>query len=151
MIMNFYLQVATVILCLAIVSACTPTRMLENNGASQSPPSSVDEALSIKDLVVSMSPYSYHECSTQEASEWLKNVEIERIAFRGSVCDSIVYGGDGCAGKTRFYLSRAAGKFWEQYYAWEPGSSDRLAEYNVVGSGLSFVSSTTTSPPIPDK
>jgi hypothetical protein len=124
--------------------------MPENNGTSQSPPSPVDEALSIKDLIASLSPYSYHECSTQEASRWLKNVEIERVEYRGSVCDSIVYGGDGCAGKTQFYLDRTKGKFWEQSYAWEPGSSDRLTEYNLVDGGLSFVSSTITSAPIPD-
>jgi hypothetical protein len=125
--------------------------MQERNNPPQTSPTSVNESVSIKSLIASLPPYSFHECSTEEANQWLNGTAIEKIRFRGAICDSVTYGGDGCAGKTRFYFDSMTNKFWAHQFAWEPGSSDQLTEYDVVGGKLFFVSTTSTSKPIPDE
>jgi len=149
LLMNETIRLATSAFCILLACSCTATRTHGRDETARRTESQVRESLSIKDLIASLPPYSYHEGSIEGAQKWLRNVTIERTELNGITCDSVLFPADGCRGATRFYLDRVAGKYWERYYEWEPGSSDTLTEYDVVNNKLVFVSSKVVSPPIP--
>ena len=128
----------------SLAGSCTATRTHEKATTSL-----INETLSIKELIKSLPPYSYYEGSINDTKKWLQSAKIERTDFHGVTCESVIYSADGCRGATRFYLNRETGKFWEQYYAWEPGSTDTLTEYVVVNGKLAFISRKDISAPIP--
>ena len=105
--------------------------------------------VSIKDCVALLPPYSYHEIRAESAQQWLENVGVEKVFFKGIPCETILYPSDGAVGATRFYFNKFTGKFWRQYYAWEPGFSNTLSEYELVDGKLELVSRVENGPPIP--
>jgi hypothetical protein len=143
--------IAAVAWCGILLAACSPLRPPAEDHAPADARSQPGQTHAIKNLIATLEPFSYHECSIEDAAAWLDQVTVERAWFQGALCESVVFPGDGCAGRTRFYLDSSGGKFWEHSFAWEPGSSDRLHEYDVVNGGLSFITSRATSPPIPDQ
>lgn len=139
------------LLALLMFSACSCTlfRSHRNDELNSKDSGQFNESISIKDLISTLPAYSYHECSLEQAKDWLNDVKIERVELDGKDCESVIYPADGCVGSTRFYLDRVAGKFWKRYYAWEPGSCDTLTEYKILNGKLIEVSTKDVSPRIP--
>lgn len=147
--MNTFTHQMVAALSVFILCSCEVTRTDKVDRSSTKNSVSVDGSTGIKDLVSKLPPYSYYEGSIDSAKEWLTSVKIERANLNGRECDSVLYPADGCRGSTRFYLDRSAGKFWERYYAWEPGTCDTITEYNVLNGRLIRVSQKDVSQRIP--
>jgi hypothetical protein len=147
--MNALIHLAYFGLLMFTVCSCAPTRNAKEDVSSAIDPAPVNESVCIKHLVATLPPYSYYEGSIESAKDWLNDVKIESVNLDGRDCESVMYPADGCRGSTRFYLDRSAGKFWERYYAWEPGTCDTLTEYKVINGRLIQVAKRDVSQRIP--
>ncbi len=90
---------------------------------------------SVKDFVFALPAHSYHESTIEYAHDLITKEKITFRSFRGSSLESVDFIGDGCFGRSSFFLNRSAGILWQYYHAWEPGSVDSVTRYRLVPGG----------------